>query len=528
MDLSRKVILKKFNWTKDQTAFVAGFIWLNGRHLSEKEFAEYISCKSTSFEDFSNTIQPLNGQFSIIVEKNEEIWLATSHTWSYPLFYKNTNEGIFISDEPTELLFDEKVTKLDSFSEIYFLNFGVTPLSKTLIKDIFQVQPGEIIRFKIQSLEITSFLPFSDKSDLRKDNVSENELHDFLCSTFEKYFNTIKNKQVLLPLTRGYDSRLLACLLKEFGHNNVICATWGRFGSSEIQTAKRVAGQLGYKHFFVDYSKVIKNDFTNSTAFKSYIDFAGHFSSMPFLYEYFGVKELIEKKIIDKKTVALPGHPGDFIRGNHIGWDVVKGDRDYLASKIISKFGTSFPVKLNERQTLNNYIITEFLNDKVDSLRLGYELWDFKERQCKFIGNSSQIFAFFGMQSMMPLFDLDVLKFFNRVPDKQKIEQNIYYSTLENRFFKKLKVDFDLKPTELHQSYNSLKEGLLKFVPHAIKKLYYPLNDDIYYREITKELQTGNKNFRVKHPVRPNAYNSYIIQWYLFSLQQSFRKSKKI
>ena len=56
--------------------------------------------------------------------------------------------------------------------------------------------------------------------------------------------------------------------------------------------------------------------------------------------------------------------------------------------------------------------------------------------------------------------------------------------------------------------------------PHFIKKFYYPLKDDIYYREVTQQLRFSDKEFHFKHPLRPNAYNSYITQWYLFSLQK--------
>ena len=520
MVVKSKIILGKYSWTKDKSTFVTGFTWLDGKYLSEGNFARFISEKSTSFENFSQTIQRLNGQYSVVVEREGEIWLTASHTWSYPLFYRTTPGQVVITDDPNKLLIDNQKPEFDKVSEIYFLTFGVTPLSNTLIKNIFQIQPGEILRIKEQNVEASSFLPFPVKIDQKSDPVSENDLREFMLSAFEKYYNRIKERQVLLPLTRGYDSRFLACLLKEFGHNNVICATWGRPSSREAGTAKRVAGQLGYEHFFVDYSKSVNQDFTQSKIFNSYVDFAGHFSSMPFLYEYFGVKELMEKMVISESTIALPGHPGDFLRGDHIGWDVVDSDRDYLGSKIISKFGTTFPVKAKERQMIHDYIVSNFLDGKAESLKQGYELWDYKERQCKFIGNSSQVFAFFGIQSLMPLFDLDVIKFFSRVPDRQKIDQNLYYSSVEKHFFKKLKVEFDLKTPQPVRNHSSFKEGILKMTPHFIKKFYYPLKDDIYYREVTQLLRSSDKEFHFKHPLRPNAYNSYITQWYLFSLQK--------
>ncbi|MBN2636729.1 MAG: hypothetical protein JXR61_10700 [Prolixibacteraceae bacterium] len=519
MVVKSNIILKKYSWTKNKTIFVTGFTWLKGKYLAEMEFAEYLTENTIVFEDFKKIFQLLNGQFAVIVEHDNEIWAAASHTWSYPVFYRTIKGKILISDEPQNLLVDELPFTTNHFSEIYFLTFGVTPLSNTLIDDIFQIQPGEIIRFKKSYVKTEVSLPLTIKGNDVKDNITENELGDFLVSAFEKYYHVIKDKQVLLPLTRGYDSRLLACLLKKFGHRNVICATWGRSGSNEVGTAKQVAKKLGFRHYFTDYSKIVGKDFMHSNDFSSYVNYAGHWSSMPFLYEYFGVKELKEKKIIDESTIALPGHPGDFIRGDHLGWDVINGNCDYVVSKIISTFGTTYALTRPEKKVIQDYITANFFEDKGNSMKEGYELWDFKERQCKFIGNSSQVYSFFGINSLMPLFDLDVITFFRNMPDKQKIDQNLYYSTLEKYFFNQCNVGIDLKIKGQTRKYSNFKEGILKLIPYSFKKLYYPHNDEIYYREITNELRTSNVAFEFKHPARPNAYNSYIVQWYLFSLQ---------
>lgn len=527
MVVKSNIILKKYSWTKNKTVFVTGFTWLKGKYLAEKEFAEFISEKALEFEDFRKIFSVLNGQFSVIVEHHKEIWAAVSHTWSYPVFYRIADEKILLSDEPQNLLINDFHVTTNRFSENYFLTFGVTPENNTLVHDIFQIQPGEIIRFTKKSVKTEVFLPLTIKGNDVKIDITEDELNSFLVSAFEKYYDIIKDKQVLLPLTRGYDSRLLACLLKEFGHRNVICTTWGRSGSNEVGTAKQVAKKLGFRYYFTDYSKIIEKDFMQSNDFNSYVNYAGHWSSMPFLYEYFGIKELKEKEIIDESTIALPGHPGDFIRGDHLGWDVINGNCDYVVSKIISTFGTTYALTPADMKVVHDYITVNFFGEKRGSLKGGYELWDFKERQCKFIGNSTQVYSFFGINSLMPLFDLEVIHFFSQIPDRQKIDNNLYYSTLEKYLFKKFNVDIDLKINGKKREHSKFKYGILKRIPYSMKKLYYPLNDEIYYREITQELRTVNKEFKFKHPVRPNAYNSYIIQWYLFSLQFAFKKQKQ-
>ena len=45
MAVKGKIILSKFNWTKDKSASVTGFAWLKNKYLTKKNFAELISVK---------------------------------------------------------------------------------------------------------------------------------------------------------------------------------------------------------------------------------------------------------------------------------------------------------------------------------------------------------------------------------------------------------------------------------------------------------------------------------------------------
>ena len=518
MAFTLKNTFEKYHWVTNENIFVTGFISSGEKYISGDAFLKEVSENSASFENFKKFAEQLNGQFAIVVFKKTEKWAFCSHTWSYPLFYKyDNNNNVYISDNPQKLLSREQEPEPHSFTKLYFQVFGVTPGNSTLKNGIFQVQPGELIRFGKNKSETFPFSLFSlTNKKTESETVSEERLQNILMAVFEKYFNYLKNKPILLPLTKGYDSRLLGCLLKEFGHRDVICATWGRNQNMEHETAQKVASQLGYEHIFIDYSKEVPNGFTRTQTFEDFIGYSGHFSSMPFLQDYFAIRTLKNKKIIDNQTIALPGHPGDFLRGSHLDSKMTANDSSYMISKIIDAFGSSFPLRTDEEKRIREYISQTFFARKDESLWKNYEQWDYEERQCKFIGNSSLVFPFFGLESMMPLFDLEILRFFQKVPVEQKLGAKLYNNTLETFFFKKHQVDFDLKSSN-HDGiiFNPFKNKLLKITPHAIKKWYYPLEDPIFYHEITKELQASEKSFSYKHPLMPHRFNSYIIQWYL-------------
>jgi asparagine synthase (glutamine-hydrolysing) len=70
--------------------------------------------------------------------------------------------------------------------------------------------------------------------------------------------------------------------------------------------------------------------------------------------------------------------------------------------------------------------------------------------------------------------------------------------------------------------FNPLKNNLIKIAPQTLKKWHYPMKDPIFYHEITRILKGSDKSFNFKPPLKPNSYNSYIIQWYLQHIENKF------
>ncbi len=525
---SLKNLFEKYDWTTNGKVFVAGFVWFQGEHLSGKRLLNHISAHTKRFDDFKKLAEQFNGQYAVLVLTAAEKWAVCCTAWSFPLFYRDSGGIVNISDNPGKLLDGKSKLQGNSLMKNYFQTFGVTPDNTTLIQDIYQILPGELIRFRENKRESFRLFPYPDDScKEEKPEIENEELYALLIKIFQKYSGYLKERQILLPLTGGYDSRLLGCLLKEFGHQHVICATWGRNRNAEVKTAEKVAEKLGFEHIFIDYSKEVPKNFIDAEEFKPYIHFAGHFSSMPFLQDYFAIKMLKEKKIVDSRTAVLPGHPGDLLRGSHLDSRLLSGNEKYAVSKIISSFGTSYPIGYEERKQHGEFVQKTFFASKNCPVWMQFDAWDYQERQCKFIGNSTLAFSFFGIETLMPLFDTELLTFFRNVPLVQKLGSPLYNQTLETFFFKKYEVDFGLKaPQTDGHKFSALKDLILRNTPHFLKKIYYSMEDSIYYREITEEIRKYDKTFRYKIPFKPNKYNSYITQWYFQLVEQQISAKK--
>ena len=64
------------------------------------------------------------------------------------------------------------------------------------------------------------------------------------------------------------------------------------------------------------------------------------------------------------------------------------------------------------------------------SLNDFYELYEYENRQSKYVINMNRVAEFFGFDWRMPLWDSRFIKFWNKIPDKFKIDQKLYVNTI--------------------------------------------------------------------------------------------------
>ncbi len=77
--------------------------------------------------------------------------------------------------------------------------------------------------------------------------ASMDELEALLWDVFRRLDKAIGDRPIVVPLSAGYDSRLVVSALHALGRRNVICFSYGKPGGFEITTAKAVAEKLNYK-----------------------------------------------------------------------------------------------------------------------------------------------------------------------------------------------------------------------------------------------------------------------------------------
>jgi asparagine synthase (glutamine-hydrolysing) len=502
---------KGFKWTNDGSVFFKGFILFNGNYLKEEHVINLFN-KYSGFQEIKNIIKSADGLFSLIIKKENSVLLAMDRVRSFPLFYA-TDDGITISDDPYSL----PGKTADEISAREFLLTGYTTGTKTLFKEITQTMASEILI--INEGGKNSELYYTHKtSEVFSESLEEliRQFKDILFASFKDFIRTLDNRPVALSLSGGFDSRLIALMLKHFGYKDVVCYTYGRKESNEIENSGKTAALLEYPWFFVEYNEEMAMDYINTDIFREYVRFAGKLSSMPFLQEYFALKYIRENRLVDLNSIHIAGHSGDFIAGSHLKGKFLKTDKPLKAIREI--FNSYYNVSLVPGKG-------EFLKILEDQISADdffaysvFEDWILQERQAKFIINSACVYDFFGYQYRMPLVDARLLSFFKNLPLEYK-NFKLLYDIVLKEFFSQFELNFEneLQPSKRDIVMQNFKNIVKRYIPASIIKKYADNQPWNAYDIFTAPMYEEIKGTRFENQVSGN-FNSVICNWYIKNL----------
>jgi len=444
-----------FPWISfNNCIYIRGYFYdKNNNVLNENLLFENLS-QITCQHDLVKLLKKIDGCFSIIIlnkNRNTAI-IATDRIRSFPIFYFIYDSKFFICDhiEKNDTNFNK-----NSLSYFEFMHCGYVSGSETLIDKIYQIQAGECISLDKRGILSKKYYSYINKNNKINDlNYYEKKFQTALEKTFSKLIESTKNRFLIIPLSGGLDSRLVASYLKKCGIDDVICYTYGLRKSKEVKISKRIANDLGYEWHFINYGEKKWQKWYTDPRMKEYQLFSGNFSSLPHIQDWPAVLELNEKKIIPDNSVFIPGHAADFVAGSHIPKninlflnnnldsviDLIIQEHLILSNKITQK--TNKELRLDIYQKLSkqiNEINVKNLNDLASS----FEYWDWRERQSKFIANSCRVYEFWGYEWRMPFWDIEFINFWNDLPLELRLGKLFYKEYL-------LKEDF----SELFSKYN--------------------------------------------------------------------------
>ena len=446
------VITLSDNWheykSDDASCFFCGH--LTDLNLEKSKAAEYILKKYLSEkETFEQEIKKLIGNFSFLIVKNDNLFSAVDHYCSFPIYYAKKKEKVYLYSDPIKLKKELGLGSVDInlSSSFVVARSGFTLDKGTIYNDINFIEAGKYLTIKKNNnlLELNSYFKYYPKiNQIYKKKLSEQYRIDELSSLFSKIFldliNSAKGRQIVVFLSGGLDSRLIACGLKKFGYKNVLCVSYGIKNNWESFIGKKVANALEYDWKFVEINSKEASAFYNSEVFKFFFKFYDNLVSTPVVHELIVLNKI--KENLEKDAIIINGQSGDYITGNHIPEVFNKNLGDNSIYKRKKRFIRAFiekhcslwksltnnqqdTIKLEDKiwQNINSEI--EISDDHKNDYQL-YEYFEWKTRQARYLVRNQRVYEFFNFDWRLPLWDQRLVKFFLYANFEEKYQQSLY------------------------------------------------------------------------------------------------------
>lgn len=429
---------------------VHGNCWIDGVNKTGQALAKTFFERFSSTKDLSNFADtiPYTGNFCIVLESQKLCFAVTDRIRSIPLFYGYRDSQLFLSDNARWVRAKLNDNVADPAAIIEFRYAGFVTGPNTLYPKVKQLQAGQwLIAARDVNSEIKCHKYYkytgSDPYPLNKEVLTSN-LDKVFLNAFSRMIQAADGRTIVIPLSAGLDSRLVITMLKRLDYKNIIAFSYGKKGNSESQKSREISEQIGCQWLFVPYTRRLWRKVYRSDLFKSYMDFASGLSMIPHIQDWIAVKHFKEKQLIPEDAVFVPGHTGDFIAGGHIPSyysNIESVDKNEVIRYIRNKHYRLWNLKKAPRAI--NDIITNKIESRLKNIKVenpetaasAIEFFDWQERQPKHVVNSVRIYEYWGYDWFLPLWDTEVMDFWQKVPLEYKIGKRLYKEYLHDKNF---------------------------------------------------------------------------------------------
>jgi asparagine synthase (glutamine-hydrolysing) len=422
-------------------------LWINGNIYSHK-FEDIVNiCQNIKKEALPSFLESIDGHFALIFQRNDLTCIAVDKIRSTPLFFTKIKNFYYIDCDPKNLVnLDEFSKTINEDAKLELAMSGFTIGNKTIYNNLYSLQAGEIVIFHNNDYEYLQYYKYFGEIIEKNFDQYLEELSNVTIKIFKKIINEIGNRQIIIPLSAGVDSRLIASLLSHLGVKNIKCYTYGTPGNFEAKIAKLVADKLGYEWRLIPLTYKNENKYYQSGEYNEYLNFSETFCSVPHIQGLSSIKYLKDLNWIDHDAIFINGSTGDFISGGHISlnmqnkinysnFELRKANiLNQIIEKHFSLWGNLKTKKnINKlKKNLWNEITKACGNlDKPAKDHLFYEYSEFMDRQSKYIITGQRTYEYYGHEWRLPLWDQDYLNFWKKVPLDLKLKKKLYLEMLK-------------------------------------------------------------------------------------------------
>ena len=427
-------------------------LWFSGYLLDDRsindillEAVEFYNNDVINIETLSKWVCEFSGHFSFVLKiKNGPCFASVDKISSIPIYTAYDNGKFSVSNHAPLLkdIFKTSKFSIEAISEVIMSGFVMG--EGTIYDNIKRLSAGECVLWKCGNMYKNYYYTYiPTKVSFNSEEQLKVKLKSVILSVLKKTIKSVNGRQIVIPLSAGNDSRLIASGLKELNYKNIICFTYGRRGNYEVETSKKIAKLLGYKWIYIQDTIDKKRAFFKSSVYKDYVEKFESYASVPNIQDIYEVYTLKMQKIIDNDAVIVNGNTGDFISGGHVFNDLIN-------FKKVTANELNWSLFLDKHYSLWGRMRTRDNDKKITSklLDLTLERCKFKGqnkfyqyavmecmecigRQSRLVANQQRAYEFIDHEWRLPLWNEDFLYFWKDVPVELKVNQKLYKEVLE-------------------------------------------------------------------------------------------------
>ncbi|MBN1555977.1 MAG: hypothetical protein JXA11_14630 [Phycisphaerae bacterium] len=426
-------------WHTKNGCSVSGFFYCDDQLLSDETLADKFA--SADFQSrWPDVLADVDGNWCGVLQSPDTLRAAVDHLRSFPLFYAVRGEDVYLSDDAywvREQIGDET---LDELSTSEYLMAGFVTGNDTLYPNVKQIQAGEAVTFRRtpEGISICSerYFRYIHGDYFSDDKETLLERIDALYMRIgEQLLESISGRTIVIPLSAGYDCRLICLILKRLKYKNVIAFTYGLPGNFEAKGSQRLANHLGIPWHFAEYSHEFWVKWFSERR-NEYYRYADNLCSLPHIQDWPAVCMLRQQGVIPEDGVVVPGHT--VLGTAHVPPRLLKPcSLQDIVTAIINRNYYMQPRRILSPEMwekIENKIenrIGDIFDGSVDRSVSALECWGWQERQSKYIINSMRAYEMWGLSWRTPLYGIEVMKFWRHMSLTQRLEKRVYLEYIE-------------------------------------------------------------------------------------------------
>lgn len=380
-----------------------------------------------------NLVSSLNGNWAAVVHTSSSAFLAVDHIRSIQLLYSQKGEDFYVFDDVNDFRKGHKL-EIDEDCAHEYLSSGYVYRNRTLFKDVYSLQAAEYVIAKyLQSSNSPSIQTSATRYWRYIPNIKKavktgaefvKKIDDAFLSSMHHLVESVGDKRIVVPLSGGYDSRLIVNYLYKLGARNVMCYTYGVKGNGESRCSKEIAAKLDYEWHFVEYTAEEYAKILNDPLMDDYYRYMCNGVNRPCFQECLALRTLKELGVINpEKDVVVPGYYFDILAGSHVAPWIM----NCTAVSEICEWENNFFPRTHFWKTMK--AIGDVFQDNADiPARQFVEGWAWQERLSKFIVNNIRSYESLGFCWRLPLCDRALFDLWLSIPYSLRVGRSYFYS----------------------------------------------------------------------------------------------------